>query len=112
VITRPLTKSELRPTERRFLEAMQQVGHGRFECLRIVRGELVLDPWPATIRSVKFGNVNANRPSTPSDFELKISLVELFEHVRAIEAGVIRVLEVRGGLPFCMEIEEGPHRLV
>jgi hypothetical protein len=106
----PESTSDLSSSERRFLEAMQELGHGRFERVRIAAGELVLEPWPATIRSVKFGNANSTRPPTPKDFELKTSLVELFEHVRAVEAGMIRVLEVRGGLPFCMEIEESPNR--
>ena len=58
----PISTRDLLPKERRFLRAMQELGHGRFECLRIFQGELVLDPWPATIRSVKFGNATPNRP--------------------------------------------------
>ena len=89
---------------------MQQLGFGRFESLRIHRGELVLDPWPTTVRSVKFGGgTTPNRPVDGSDeFELKTQIAELFAHVRGVEAGVIRVLEVRGGLPFCMEIADEP----
>jgi hypothetical protein len=84
---------------------MQELGHGRFECLRIFQGALVLDPWPATIRSVKFGNATPNRPlSGPAGFELKDQASEFFAYVRTVEVGVIRVLEVRGGLPFCMEV--------
>jgi hypothetical protein len=48
--------TDLRPSERRFLVGMQQLGHGRFELVRIHRGELVLDPWPSTVRSIKFGS--------------------------------------------------------
>jgi hypothetical protein len=102
----PKTTRDLRGSERRFLEAMQLLGHGRFESVQILKGELVLKPWPATIRSVKFGNAKVSRIIPPTDFELKTSVIELLEHVRSIEAGVIRALEVRGGLPFCMEIDE------
>jgi hypothetical protein len=84
---------------------MQELGHGRFESLRIRQGELVLDPWPTTIRSVKFGKATPNRPPSESvDFELKNQAAEFFAYVRTIETGVIQVLEVRGGLPFCMEV--------
>ena len=103
----PKSTCELRPNERRFLRAMQELGHGRFESLQIRQGELVLDPWPRTIRSVKFGNATPNRPlSGSADFELKDQATEFFAHVRTIAVGVIRVLEVRGGLPFAMEVAD------
>ena len=105
----PQSTRELRQTERRFLRAMQQLGHGRFESLQVRQGELVLDPWPTTIRSVKFGNATPNRPLSGSvDFELKDQASEFFAYVRAVEMGVIRVLEVRGGLPFAMEVADDP----
>jgi hypothetical protein len=64
-----------------------------------------LDPWPTTIRSVKFGNPAPNQPNDRADeFELKDRIAQLFELVRSNMAGEIRVLEVRGGLPFAMEI--------
>jgi hypothetical protein len=98
---------ELRPSERRFVAAMQELGYGSFESLQIRAGELVLDPWPTTVRSVKFGGATVNQPGTrPREFELKKQAAELFAHVRSINAGLIRVLEVRGGLPFSMDIVE------
>jgi hypothetical protein len=103
----PQSTRELRQTERRFLRAMQQLGHGRFESLQVRQGELVLDPWPTTIRSVKFRNPTSNRPLSGSvDFELKDQAAEFFAYVRTVEMGVIRVLEVRGGLPFAMEVAD------
>jgi len=87
---------------------MHQLGFGRFESLGIKGGELVLDPWPTAIRSIKFGNAGANQPPAgPAGHALKTQIVELFAYVRSSESGAIRVLEIRGGLPFCMEIEEG-----
>lgn len=106
----PKSKRDLKESECRFLSAMQELGYGRFESLRILRGELVLEPWPTTIRSVKFGNPTANRPvSEPADFELKDRIAELFGYVRSIDAGFIRVLEIRGGLPFSMDLADGKH---
>jgi len=100
---------DLRPSERRFVTAMQELGYGRFESLRIQRGEFALDPWPTTVRSVKFGHPTPSQMGGGSDeFELKKQIAELFAHVRSMHAGMIRVLEVRGGLPFCMEIADEP----
>jgi len=95
----------LRPKERRFLRAMQGTWAWPIRVLRIHQGELGLDPWPTTIRSIKFGNATPNRPPSESvDFELKNQVAEFFAYVRAIDTGVIRVLEVRGGVPFAMEV--------
>jgi len=54
-VSRPRSTRDLSPTERQFVLAMRELGFGHFEFLRIERGELVLDPWPTTVRSVKFG---------------------------------------------------------
>jgi hypothetical protein len=105
----PKSTRDLRPSELRFVGAMQELGHGRFECLRILRGELVLDPWPTTIRSIKFGSTNLNLSMcAAAEFELKDQAPEFFAYVREIDVGVIRVLEVRGGLPFAMEVADHP----
>ena len=100
---------DLRPSERAFVTAMQRLCFGRFESLEIQHGELVLDPWPAMVRSVKFAAEESGVPRTSRDeFKLKRQIVELFEYVRTVEAGEIRCLEVRHGLPFAMEVEHGP----
>ena len=66
---------DLRLSERRFVTAMQELGYGRFESLEIQRGELVLDPWPTTVRSVKFGHPAPSQMGAGSDeFELKNKL--------------------------------------
>jgi hypothetical protein len=96
---------DLRPSERRFVTAMQQLGYGRFESLRIRHGDLVLDPWPTIVRSVKFGDATPNKPDNQSgEFELKQQTAQLLAFVRSVDAGEIRVIEVRGGLPFTMEL--------
>ena len=103
------TMSDLNQSERRLVTAMRQLGYGRFESLEIRRGEFVLDPWPTMIRSVKFGNATPNRPIDEFDeFVLKKPLIELVTYVRTVEVGMILLLEVRGGLPFSMEIAEKP----
>ncbi|MGC8793980.1 MAG: hypothetical protein ACP5U2_11380 [Bryobacteraceae bacterium] len=85
---------------------MQRLGFGRFEYLQIRNGELVLHPWPTAVRDVKFGTADpVTLRQFPEQFELKQQVAELFEYVRSVEAGEIRTLEVKNGLPFSMEIE-------
>jgi hypothetical protein len=43
--------------------------------------------------------------SPSAEFELKKSLADLFEHIRGVDEGEIRCLEVRHGLPFSMQVE-------
>ena len=108
-MTKPTSTHDLRPSERAFVTAMQRLCFGHFESLLIERGELVLDPWPTMVRSVKFATQESAVPRmSPDEFTLKRQVSELFEYVRAVESGEIRCLEIRHGLPFSMEIEHGP----
>ena len=103
----PKSVRDLRPSERQFVEAMRRLGHGRFESVRIQRGELILEPPPTAVRSVKFGNATSNRLEQPSNsFDLKLAVAQLFAFIRRVDSGEIQVLEVRGGLPFDMEIAD------
>ena len=105
-MNRPISTRDLLATERTFVAAMTGLGFGRFEFLRIDRGELVLDPWPTVVRDVKFGSQDPGAARTvPADFELKPQVAELFAYIRGVEAGEIRTLEVKSGLPYSMEIE-------
>jgi len=108
-MSKPTSTHDLRPTERAFVTAMQRLCFGRFESLGIERGELVLDPWPTMVRSVKFAGEESTVPRMSSDeFTLKRQVIELFEYVRAVESGEICCLEIRHGLPFSMEVKHGP----
>jgi hypothetical protein len=100
---------DLSQSERRFLAAMNEINFGRFELLSIRRGELVLDPWPKTVRAVRFG------PQDPlvhkqfqNSFELRPPVIEFFDYVRGVDEGEILCLSVRWGLPFLMEIMYRP----
>lgn len=46
-MSRPISTRDLLASERTFVAAMTNLGFGRLEYLRIERGELVLNPWPA-----------------------------------------------------------------
>jgi hypothetical protein len=103
---RPSTTKDLRLSERRLIAAIRTLRFGRFEYLRIERGEIVLTPWPTSVREVKFGSQEPGASKVPAaEFELKPQVAELFEYVRAVDIGEIRTLEVKHGLPFSMEVE-------
>jgi len=104
-MTAPVTTQDLRPSEATFLDAIQRLGFGRLEYLQIRNGELVLDPWPTVIRDIKFATpTNTGKPAEHNS-ELRPQVAEFFAYVRDADAGEIRELEVRHGLPFSMEIE-------
>jgi hypothetical protein len=103
--TRLVRRAELSESERRLLQAIQHLEHGRFEFVKIEHSQLVLDPWPTTVRYVKFCAKTSPPEATAEDFLLKQQVVELFEYVRSVDIGEIRILEVKNSLPFSMEID-------
>ena len=103
---RPASTKDLLPSERTLLDAIRAIGFGQIEFLRVRAGEPVLDPWPVTVRDLKFGTGRYEPMSTRgADFDLKGEASDLFEYTRDVEDGEIRCLVVRHGLPFSMEIE-------
>jgi hypothetical protein len=101
----PRSTADLRLSEKRILTAMRKMPFSRFENVPIKDGELILDPWPRTVRTVKFGPEPSTRThQTPGEFELQRSVVELFAYVRAVSLGEISRLEIRHGVPVAMEI--------
>lgn len=107
----PISTCDLRRSERMFMVEMQRLGYGRFESVRIESGELLMEPAPTVIRSIKFGSSTINRPKeVDGEFQLKAETAQLFQFVRGVDAGEILSLEVRGGIPFSMEIAESQDR--
>ena len=60
------------------------------------------------VQSVKFGAEAYDAAIPSSDFQLKRQVMQFLERVRSIQAGEIRSLEVRHGLPFAMELVSQP----
>src|SRR5260370_31787668 len=94
----PPSNRDLLPSERRFIVALNQLGFGRLECVRIQRGELVLDPAPTVVQVLKVGSAEWQPPSRSADFELKEPLAKLFEYIRGVDDGAILCLEGPHGL--------------
>jgi hypothetical protein len=111
-MTPPIKTQDLMPSEVVFIAAMQQLGFGLFEFLRIRSGELVLNPAPVTVRHIKFGTPAMTGKTSGDTSELRQQIAEFFAYVREVDAGEIRTLEIRHGLPFAMEIELAGERTV
>jgi len=84
---------------------MQHLHFGRFEGLQILNGELILDPFPISMREYKFGLDRGDETAPRSaEFQLKRQVLELIQFVRSLHKGEIHCLEIRHGLPFAMEV--------
>jgi hypothetical protein len=105
---RLISTADLKPIERQFLVAMQRMAFGRFERVPIRDGSLILSPWPATVQEVRFGSESPVFGTQSGDFDLKTQVVQLFTFVRGVDVGEIRCLQIKHGLPFLMEFENGP----
>jgi hypothetical protein len=104
-MTPPVLTQDLLPSEVAFVAAMQQLGFGLFEFLQIRDGELVLNPAPVTVRHIKFGTPATTGKTSGVTSALRQQIAEFFAYVREVDAGEIRTLEIRHGLPFSMEVE-------
>lgn len=100
-------KTELSPERRQLIERMQTVNFGRIHQLQVRGGEPAFTPMTRVERQIKFGGENQPRPEAAlADFELKGNVVELFESFERLGNGIIKQLEIKGGLPFVMTVEE------
>lgn len=102
----PTSTLDLSGTERRFVVAMSQLWFGRFESVPIRCGELVLAPWPTTVRDIKFATPPVQSSRGPEHFPLKRQVVELFSYIRRVQRGMVRKIEIQAGLPYSMQVED------
>lgn len=99
------TRQGLSPARRRLLALLQDLNYGRVEGLVVRDGDPVLAPPPRVVRTVKFGADNGPRPERDAaDFRLKATVIDLFAEFDRLGSGVVERLEVKGGLPFAMEV--------
>ncbi len=102
-----LTKASLSKPRERLLQIMQRYNFCRIEDLAVRSGEPEFSPPPRVIQDIKIGGAD-NGPRhelQKSDFLLKASVTELFDHLSRVDDGKIAVIEVRYGLPFRLLIE-------
>jgi hypothetical protein len=100
-------KLELNYDRRNLLEKMQDLNFGQILNIQICDGEPRFTSMTQIERSIRFGRDNHFRPEMSlNDFILKDSVVELFETLDQMDNGLILKLEIKGGLPFGMVVEE------
>ncbi len=100
-------KNDLSPARRLLLDRMQRVNYGRILNIQVLGGEPVFTPQTRIERLVRFGGENHSRPESGlDDFELKDKVVELFDLLERMGDGLVLKLEIKGGLPFDMIVEE------
>jgi hypothetical protein len=101
-------KGSLSTGYRRLIEVMQRMNFGRIKDLHVRGGEPVFDPPPSVLRDCKLGKgQNGSRPELDrADFELKREVIDLYEQLEQIGDGVVANLEIQGGLPVRMTVEE------
>jgi hypothetical protein len=89
---------------------MQRMRFGTIEYLLIRDGEPVFKPGLTKFLRKIYPN-RENRPhpaSANEDTQLKVTMIELFEHLRHIRHGLVRSLTVSDGLLLHMDVEEDP----
>jgi hypothetical protein len=102
-----VSKSDLSPERRQLVETMQQINYGRILNLVVRAGEPTFTPSTRIERQFKFGGDCQPRTEVPlPDFALKSKVTELLDCIGKMQDGTITQLEVKGGLPFGMTVEE------
>lgn len=98
--------SDLRPAQRRLVQLLREVGHGRIEGLIIQGGEPVFTPAPRIIREIKLDLLSASQAlEGAGDFALKGQVRNLLNHLAAMGNGRLETLFVADGLPVRMSVE-------
>jgi hypothetical protein len=96
---------ELSVSQQKLLNLMKKVSYGRINNLTIIKGEPTVSPESTIEKDIKLDAVD-NRIPTKEDFQLKKKVKNFFSHLKNIGEGGIRKIEIRGGLPVTMHIEE------
>ena len=101
---RPTTTLDLLPSERILISGITVLRNGRIQSIAVRNGQVLVEPFPKTIRDVKFGTIDQPHSTKSEEFALKRQVADLLEYIRSIDSGEILVLEVRGGVPVFMRV--------
>lgn len=86
---------------------MQRMNFGRIENIAVRGGEPQLTAETRVLRSVKFGSDNGPRHELASgDFPLRTQHVELFALFDDLRDGTVARLDIKGGIPISVLVEE------
>jgi hypothetical protein len=84
---------------------MKKVAYGRINNLSVIKGEPVISQDSSIERDLKLG-ANDSFPTPGENFVLKKKMTDFFKQIAEIKDGLIRKIEIRGGLPILMRITE------
>jgi hypothetical protein len=96
----PQRYSQLSPARQALVRLCQSINFGSIENLEVRDCEPTFDPAPVMLRDVKLDSDEGPRPELAlTDFVVSNEIVRLMGHLNDIKLGTIRRVEVRGGLP-------------
>jgi hypothetical protein len=103
----PQRYSQLSPARQNLIRLCQTINFGSIENLEVRDGEPTFDPPPVMLRDLKLDSDDGPRPELAlSDFILSNEILRLMSHLTEMRFGIIRRVEVRGGLPRRILLEQ------
>ena len=101
-----LRLSNLSPARQALVRCCQAINRGSIEGLEVRQSEPAFDPLPVMVRDVKLDKEEEPRPELRlSDFMLSNEIMRLLSLLDEMKCGVIRLIEVRDGIPRRMLLE-------
>lgn len=97
---------DLRPGQRKLIQMMRDIGHGRIEGLIFQNGDPVFTPPPREVCEIRLDVQGQTRGNTSfDDFALKHQVRNLINKLHQIRNGRVECIVVSDGLPIRMTIE-------
>jgi hypothetical protein len=105
--------SQLTPPRQALIRICQTINFGSIENLEIRDSEPTFDPPPVMLRDLKLDSDDGPRPELAlADFIVGNEIVRLMGHLDEMKLGNIRRVEVRGGLPRRIVLEQMLSRFI
>jgi hypothetical protein len=103
----PIRLSDLTPGRKALVRLCQTLNFGSIENLEVRDSDPVFDPAPVILRDLKLDSDKEPRPEVAlGDFIVSNEVERLMTHLDEIKFGTIRHIEVRGGLPRRILLEQ------
>jgi hypothetical protein len=92
--------SQLSPSRRALIRVLQALNYGSILDLKIVNGEVILDPRPEVLIDVRLDEDVSVRPELGlADFTLSAEVIRLLAQIDAFQNGTIEKIVVHAGVP-------------
>jgi hypothetical protein len=104
---KPLRLSDLSPCRQALVRLCETINFGSIENLEVRDSEPMFDPPPVMLRDLKLDSDEGSRPELAlADFVVSNEVMRLMGHLDELRHGKIRRVEVRGGLPRRILLEQ------